>query len=64
MNPILNQSEQLNQPTQNNPLDMIRNMPNGNAVLDMVRGKNPKDVFYAECQRRGVDPNTILNQMK
>lgn len=48
----------------NNPLQMIRNMPNGNAVLDMVKGKDPKQVFYDECKRKGVDPESILQQMR
>lgn len=33
-------------------------------VIQLVQGKNPQQVFYAMCQQRGVDPNTILNQLK
>lgn len=47
-----------------NPTEAIKNLPNGQAVLDMVRGKDPEQVFYDECKRRNIDPNTILSQLK
>lgn len=34
------------------------------AVMALIGGRNPKEVFYEECQRRGVDPNSILSQIK
>lgn len=46
-----------------NPINAIQSMPNGQAVLDMVQGKDPKQVFYDECARRGIDPNLIINQL-
>ncbi len=30
----------------------------------MIEGKNPQDVFYDECRRRGVNPNIVLNLAK
>jgi hypothetical protein len=54
--------------TMRNPQQAIMQMaqqnPQLNAVMNLVNGKNPKDVFYAECQKRGIDPNTIINQLR
>lgn len=33
-------------------------------VLAMCSGKDPKDVFYAQCQQQGIDPNEILTMLK
>lgn len=33
-------------------------------VMRMVGGRDPKQVFYAECQRQGIDPNEIINMLK
>lgn len=33
-------------------------------VVRMVGGRDPKQVFYAECQRQGIDPNEIINMLK
>jgi hypothetical protein len=52
----------------NNPqqaiMQMAQNNPQINAIMQMVSGKNPKDVFMDECQKRGIDPNTIINQLR
>lgn len=29
-------------------------------AMNMCRGKNPRDVFFAECKNRGIDPNEII----
>lgn len=29
-------------------------------AMNMCRGKNPRDVFFAECKTRGIDPNEII----
>lgn len=47
-----------------NPINAIQKMPNGNMVLDMVKGKDPREVFMDECSKRGVDPNLIINQLQ
>lgn len=47
-----------------NPLNVIQNMPNGSSVLQLIQGKDPKMVFYEECEKRGVDPNLIINQLQ
>lgn len=35
-----------------------------NEVKKMVEGKNPEQVFFEECQKRGIDANYILNLAK
>lgn len=51
----------------NNPQKAIQQMVSQNPqmaqIIQMCNGKNPKDVFMAECQRRGVDPQQILSQL-
>lgn len=29
-------------------------------IMNMCKGKNPKEVFFAECKNRGIDPNEII----
>ena len=57
MNPIIDQLKT----TEQNPL--MQN-PNYQMVMNMVKGRDPKEVFYEECKKRNVDPNTILSQIK
>ena len=57
MNPIIDQLKN----TEQNPL--MQN-PNYQMVMNMVKGRDPKEVFYEECKKRNVDPNTILSQIK
>jgi hypothetical protein len=45
-------------------MQMAQNNPQINAVMQMINGRNPKDVFMEECQKRGIDPNTIINQLR
>lgn len=45
-------------------MDAARQNPALNTVMQMVSGKDPQQVFYAECQRRGVNPEDILSQLK
>lgn len=48
------------------PNQIMQMNPQLKEVMDMIRnsGKSPKDLFYDECKKRGVDPDTILNQLK
>lgn len=38
--------------------------PKLNAVLQLVGGKNPEQVFYEECQKNGVNPEDILKELR
>lgn len=41
------------------------NNPQMQPVIQMLQqGNNPKEIFYNLCQQRGIDPNTIINQLK
>lgn len=37
--------------------------PQLNMVMQMVGGRNPQEVFYEQCQKQGIDPNTIINAL-
>jgi hypothetical protein len=54
--------------TMQNPQQAFQQMmgqnPQMNAVMQMCQGKDPKEVFYAECKKRGVDPESILSQLR
>ena len=51
-----------------NPQAMLSNIAAQNPqfadVLNMCNSKDPREVFYAMCQQRGINPNDILNQLK
>lgn len=38
--------------------------PQLNAVMQMIGGRNPRDVFVEECKKHEVDPNEIINQLR
>lgn len=42
---------------------MARN-PQINSVIQMLNGRNPKDVFYEQCQQHGIDPESVLSQLR
>ncbi len=51
----------------NNPQKAVQQIVSQNPqiaqIMQMCNGKDPKDVFMAECQRRGIDPQQILSQL-
>lgn len=64
-NPIL--QNMMTSPLQsavNQAKQMMQGSPMLNNVLAMCSGKDPKDVFYAQCQQQGIDPNEILTMLK
>lgn len=38
--------------------------PKLNAVLQLVGGRNPEQVFYEECQKGGINPEDILKELR
>lgn len=54
--------------TMQNPQQALQQMigqnPQMSAVMQMCQGKDPKEVFYAECKKRGVDPESVLSQLR
>lgn len=69
-NPQIQQVRQLMNAFRNsaNPQQMLaqmaQNNPQFSQVMQLCQNGNPKDVFYALCKEKGVDPNTILNQLR
>lgn len=54
---------------QNNLVNGINNLlqsnPNLKSIMDMIRkGGNPKQMFFELAKQKGIDPNTILSQIK
>ena len=51
-----------------NPQQMLMQAAQQNpaigTVMQMCNGKNPKDVFYEQCQKMGVNPDDIINQLR
>ena len=37
--------------------------PQMNQIIQMCSGKNPRDVFIEECNKRGIDPQSIIQQL-
>ena len=38
--------------------------PNLNEVLQLVGGRNPQEVFYEQCQKHGINPDIVLNELR
>jgi hypothetical protein len=66
----LNQpSNQAPAPQQNNFVNGINNLlqsnPNLKSIMNMVKkGANHKQMFFELAKQKGIDPNTILSQIK
>lgn len=43
---------------------VARQNPMMGQVLQLCRGKDPKQVFYQMCRERGADPDNILRQIR
>ncbi len=33
-------------------------------VMQLLGGRDPKQMFYALCQQKGIDPESILSQIR
>lgn len=52
-----------------NPASLIQQMAQNNPQFQPIaqalqNGANPQQLFYNLCQQKGIDPNTILSQLK
>lgn len=45
-------------------MQVAQQNPQLNAVMQMVGGRNPQEVFYEECQKKGVNPEDIISQLR
>lgn len=34
------------------------------SAMQMCQGRDPKTVFYEQCKQHGVDPETVLSQLR
>lgn len=34
------------------------------SVIQMIGGRNPKDVFYEQCKQHGVNPDEVINMLQ
>lgn len=65
----LNQQSPSQAPQQNNFVNSINNLlqsnPSLKSIMNMVKnGANPKQMFFEMAKQKGIDPNTILSQIK
>ena len=65
----LNQQSPSQAPQQNNFVNGINNLlqsnPSLKSIMNMVKnGANPKQMFFEMAKQKGIDPNTILSQIK
>ena len=51
-----------------NPAAMLQSMaqsdPAIKKAMDMCRGKNPQQVFMKQCQAQGINPQSIIGNLK
>lgn len=45
-------------------MQAARQNPALGGVLNMTSGKNPQEVFYTECKKNNVDPESILQLLR
>lgn len=43
---------------------MAQNNPAMQQVMQMCNGRDPQQVFYEMCKQRGVDPESVLSQLR
>ena len=65
----LNQTSNVAPVPQNNFVNGINNLLQSNPglkqIMNMIKnGANPKQMFFELAKQKGVDPNTILSQLK
>ena len=60
----IRRAKQLMQLSNSNPYTILQQNPQVQQILQMYKGKNLKDVYYSMCQRQGIDPNVILNELR
>ena len=71
MNQLYQELNQQSSPApQNNNLvnginNLLQNNPNLKPIINMIKnGANPKQMFFEMAKQKGIDPSTILSQIK
>ena len=49
---------------QGDPQALMRHFPMLKPILQMAQGQDLKTMFLSECQKQGIDPNVILNELR
>lgn len=45
-------------------MQVAQQNPQLNSVMQMLNGRNPQEVFYEECKKKGINPEDILSQLR
>ena len=60
----IQQVKGLMQMANGNPMALAQQNPMIGQVMNMCKGQNPEQMFYAMCQKQGIDPNAIINELR
>ena len=60
----IQQIKGLMQMANGNPMFLARQNPMLGQVMQMCKGQNPQQMFYALCQQQGINPDLILKELK
>lgn len=60
MNPLLQQNNQ----TPNSTMSKFQLTPQMQMIKLLIGNRNPKDIYYAMCKQKGVDPEEFLRELK
>ena len=58
----IQQIKGLMQMTKGNPMLLAQQSPEIAQVMQMCKGQNPEQMFYAMCKQKGVNPELILKE--
>ena len=60
----IQQIKGLMQMANGNPMTLAQQNPMIGQVMQMCKGQNPQQIFYAMCQQKGINPEMILNEFR
>ena len=60
----IQQVKGLMQMANGNPMALAQQNPMIGQVMQMCKGQNPEQMFYAMCQQQGINPEMILNELR
>ena len=59
----IQQVKGLMQMANGNPMALAQQNPMVGQIMQMCKGQNPQQIFYAMCQQQGINPNEIINEL-
>lgn len=54
----------LMQMAKGNPEALVQHFPSLGPVLQMAQGQDLRGMYMSLCQKHGIDPNVILNELR